>query len=329
MTRPENFSDLNIKEMIEEAFKKTRREIGQVNVLIAGRTGVGKSTLINEIFQGKMADTGQGRPVTQCTREITKEGIPLAIWDTRGLELKAFKETIDELEQLVISRAGETEVKKHIHVAWLCIHEDGRRVEDAEMELHKTLAKHMPVIGVVTKARADQGFRAEVQRLLPETRNVVRVRALGEKLDDGHVIQPMGLIELVEVTMEVIPDAVRRAFAAAQKASVEKKKSEAHKIVIAASGVAGAVGLAPIPFADATLLIPIQVTMLARISSAFGLELSTAFLSTLVATMAGAAGAAVAGRAIVANLLKFVPGGNLVGGMISAVTATTPHCYTR
>jgi len=49
-----------------------------VNILIAGRTGVGKSTLINAVFQGNFATTGQGRPVTQSTREIKKEGIPLS-----------------------------------------------------------------------------------------------------------------------------------------------------------------------------------------------------------------------------------------------------------
>ena len=178
----------------------------------------------------------------------------------------------------------------------------------------------MPVIGVITKARADQGFKAEVQRLLPETRNVVRVRALGEKLDEGHVLKPMGLIELVELTMEVIPDSVRRAFAAAQKASVEKKRSEARKIVVASAASAAAIGAVPIPFADAAILIPMQLGMLAGISSAFGLELSTAFLSTLVATIAGAGGAALAGRAIVSNLLKIVPASAVAGGAISAAT---------
>ena len=137
----------NIAEMAKKAIEEAIRERGQVNVLIAGRTGVGKSTLINSIFQGKLADTGQGRPVTTNTREIKKEGIPLAIWDTRGLEMAAYKETISELEKIVISRSQETDLKRHIHIAWLCVHEDGRRVEEAEIELHKTLAKHMPVIG--------------------------------------------------------------------------------------------------------------------------------------------------------------------------------------
>ena len=43
-----------IKEKLEEAYE----ERGHANVLIAGRTGVGKSTLINSIFQGNLATTG-------------------------------------------------------------------------------------------------------------------------------------------------------------------------------------------------------------------------------------------------------------------------------
>jgi uncharacterized protein (DUF697 family)/GTPase SAR1 family protein len=317
MAGPEDIAGI-AKKALEEAM----RERGQVNVLIAGRTGVGKSTLINAIFQGKLAATGQGRPVTQSTREITKEGIPLAIWDTRGLEMAAFRETIAELEALVASRSRETDAKRHIHVAWLCIHEDGRRVEDAEIELHKTLARYMPVLGVITKARADQGFRAEVQRLLPETRNVVRVRALAEELDEGHLLAPMGLVELVELTAEVLPEAFRRAFAAAQKASVQQKMKVAHHIVGVSATAAAAAGASPIPFSDAAVLVPIQIGMLAGISTAFGLELSTAFLSTLAAAAMGATGATFAGRAIVANLLKFIPGaGTLAGGAISGATA--------
>jgi predicted GTPase len=60
----------------EKAMEAALKQRGRVNIVIAGRTGVGKSTLINSIFQGRMADTGQGRPVTKETREITKEGIP-------------------------------------------------------------------------------------------------------------------------------------------------------------------------------------------------------------------------------------------------------------
>jgi uncharacterized protein (DUF697 family) len=304
------------------ALREAIRERGHMNVLIAGRTGVGKSTLINAVFQGKMADTGQGRPVTQNTREITKEGVPLTIWDTRGLEMAAFRDTLKELERLVTERSGDRDPTRHIHIGWLCIQEDGRRVEDAEIQLHRMLAKHMPVIGVVTKARSDGGFRAEVQRLLPEARNVLRVRALAEELDDGHTLPPMNLKELIELTSEVIPDGQRRAFAAAQKASLDYKKNISHGIVATAAVAAGAAGASPIPFSDAAILVPIQIGMLAGISATFGLELSKAFLTTLVSAAAGATGATFAGRALVANILKFVPGaGSVAGGVISATTA--------
>lgn len=314
--------DMNIGDIVKRALEDALKERGHMTILIAGRSGVGKSTLINAVFQGKMADTGQGRPVTRHTKEITKSGLPLTIWDTRGLEMAAFQETLDELEELVQDRSRSTDPKNHIHAAWLCIQEDGRRVEDAEVALHRMLARFMPVVGVITKARADQGFKNEVRRLLPQARNVVRVRAIEEVFDEGHSLPPMGLEELVSLTSEVIPEGQQRAFAAAQKASIAQKKKIAHRVVAGSTAGATAAGAVPIPFADAAILVPIQVGMLAGISAAFGLELSRAFLSTLVASAAGAGAATFAGRALIANILKFVPGmGTVAGGAISAATA--------
>ena len=313
----------NIVSMIKRSIHDATQEIGTVNVLIAGRTGVGKSTLINEVFQGRLAATGQGEPVTTETRRYTKKGIPLAIYDTRGLELKEYRQIIEELLEFVESKAKDEDFMQHIHVAWVCVSEGNRRVEEAERELHCRLAASMPVLGVITKAIFDDGFRAEVQRLLPEAKNVVRVRALSEHFDDSDVVlPPMGLNELVEATAEVIPDAVQRAFAAAQKASIELKKRKAHKVVVASVAAAAGAGAAPIPFADALILVPIQIGMLAGISATYGIEVSRALLSTLVASIAGAAGAAFLGRAVVSNLLKFVPGvGSVAGGAIAATAA--------
>ena len=111
----------------------------------------------------------------------------------------------------------------------------------------------MPVLGVVTKARSDQGFSAEVQRLLPEAVNVVRVRALRECFDDNAaILPPMGLNDLVDATAEIIPEAAQKAFAAAQKASIDLKKKAAHKVVVVAAASAAAAGAAPIPFAALT-----------------------------------------------------------------------------
>src|SRR3954453_1466557 len=96
---------LNLGNLAKHALEEALRERGHANVLVAGRTGGGKSPLINSVFQGNLATTGQGRPVTQNTREITKEGIPLSIFDTRGLEISAFSSTIGTLRDFVKKRS--------------------------------------------------------------------------------------------------------------------------------------------------------------------------------------------------------------------------------
>lgn len=310
------------KVLFEDLLKQAVHDRGHVNILIAGKTGVGKSTLINAVFQGEFAQTGHGRPVTKETREYTKSNIPLTILDTRGLENAAHDEVRAELDKLVRERSRMTDVNRHIHVAWICIQEDGRRVEDAEISLHEMLSRHMPVIGVVTKSRSDRGFRAEVQRLLPQCANVVSVRAVGETLDDGHTLAPFGLESLIKVNAEVLPEAVQRAFAAVQKVSEELKVNRARAIVAGSALTAGGVGAAPIPFADAAALVPLQVTMLTSIALVFGVEMSATTIATLVSAYVGSGGAVLAGRTLVANLLKLFPGaGSVVGGAISGATA--------
>src|SRR2546423_3881729 len=150
----ENF---NLGELVKKALDEALRERGHVNVLIAGRTGVGKSTLVNAVFQGDFATTGQGRPVTLATREITKEGVPLSIIDTRGLEMANYAASLAALTDFVAERKRDRDSNRHVHVCWVCVEEDLRRVEQAESDLARTMAEHVPVVGVITKARADRG----------------------------------------------------------------------------------------------------------------------------------------------------------------------------
>ncbi|EKA4523367.1 YcjF family protein [Vibrio metschnikovii] len=315
----------NIDKILNDALEKALKERGHINILIAGRSGVGKSTLINSVFQSSIAETGQGKPVTKNTREITKEGVPLTIFDTRGLEMKDFESTLSELERVIEDRCNDRDPNRHIHLAWLCIQEDGRRVEDAEIKLHDMVSKRVPLISVITKARSDQGFKQEVQSLLPQSKNVMRVRAITEYFDEEEGLPPllpMGLKQLIEVSSEVVPEGKRKALAAAQKANIDYSKSQAHKIVVGASTLATAAGASPIPMSDAAILAPIQVGMIAGITSVFGIELSKATLSTLVSSAIGVTGVSFAGRAIVSNILKCFPGvGTIAGGAISATTA--------
>ena len=317
-------ANFDFQKVLEDALKKAFEERGHVNILIAGRTGVGKSTLINAIFQGRFADTGQGRPVSTKIREINKKGIPLSIFDTRGLELEKFSDILQELKEFIKERRQEVNAKKHLHVAWICIDEGSRRVQEAEEHLVEMLSDYMPVIAVITKATSDKGFKTTVQDLLPKAKNVIRVRSIHEELDDGYIIQPMGLKDLVELTQDVVPEGFQRAFIAAQKVDIQAKKNKSHSIVVGCAASAASAAAVPIPFSDAMAIVPIQVAMLAGITATFGLSFNKSFLTALISSGVTTTGGTLAGRAIVSGLLKLVPGaGSAVGGVIAATTAAT------
>ena len=92
-----NFEEIIAMAKTELSKNKMHVENYDLNVLIAGSTGVGKSTLINTVFGKKVAITGQGAPITQ---QITKYSLEngLSIYDTKGLEMNA-----DSAKKLIIA----------------------------------------------------------------------------------------------------------------------------------------------------------------------------------------------------------------------------------
>lgn len=237
-----------------------------------------------------------------------------------------FQETLDEVRTFISQRSKDIDPQKHIHLAWVCILEDSRRVQEGETELVKILDDfNIPVIAIITKIRSkvsDQGFKSKVQEYLPTARNVVRVRALAEEDDDGGIKPPLGLETLIELSMGAVPEGQKSAFAAAQKVDLNIKKNQSHAIVATAALSAAGLAAVPIPFSDAVAIVPIQVGMLASITGVFGLSINKGFLATLISSITAGAGGSLAGRAIVSGLLKLVPGvGSVAGGAIASATA--------
>ena len=61
--------DTDLLKMVENTIKASKLQ--KFTVLVAGKTGVGKSTLLNSVFRGDIASTGKGTPQT---KSITKGG---------------------------------------------------------------------------------------------------------------------------------------------------------------------------------------------------------------------------------------------------------------
>jgi len=314
---------INVAEAIKSAYEKALRERGFVNVLVVGKTGTGKSTLVNTVFNDRIADTGQGRPITQHMRRYTKEGSPVSIYDTKGLEVAEYRSILDDLKAKVREINRSERHEDHVHVAWLCVAEGARRVEDAELELAAIMDElSVPLIVAITTAVSDQGFRTEVRDAFHSAANVVRLNSEPYVMDEGVVVPARGVDTLVDVTMEVVPKGQKTAFAAAQRIKIDHKVTRSRLAVGTAATAAAAAGATPIPFSDAVAIVPIQVGMIATVSAIFGLDLSTGFLTTLVTASLGSTSGTLAGRAVVGSLLKVIPGvGSVVGGSISAGVA--------
>ena len=101
--------------------------------------------------------------------------------------------------------------------------------------------------------------------------------------------------------------------------ALNEKAENAVAVAVAATAATGAI---PIPFADAPLLIGEQVTLMATICGIYGINVGKDGLKMLATTVIGAGGAAIVGKTVATNLLKFIPvAGSVAGGAISAGTA--------
>ena len=322
-------NDNSLEKLSQKTIDETIKELGNINILLCGKTGVGKSTLINAIFGGEFAKTGQGKPVTQTIEEIHKNGSPLTLYDSKGLECKEFKPILNDLEKFLNSKRNTNDITKQIHIAWICIDENSRRVEEAEKELSKLLKiKKVPFIIVITKAITDNGFKDEVSILMDIPKEkIIRVRAK-EQIVDGtdFIIPSIGLEELVKLTNELIPEGAKNAFAAAQKVDLKYKILKCQGAIGIGAAAAAALGAVPIPFSDCILLIPVQVTMLASISFFFDLKLDKGFLGSMISSVSGCSVATFSGTKLATKLIQFfkvVPGVGILADVINAGTAST------
>ena len=108
-------------ESFRAEFEAQARQLGRFNLAIFGKTGVGKSTLINAIFGEPVAATGIGEPVTQGSHLYLDKRGSLGVIDTRGIEIgRDDAELLKEVTKAVNQMRGKP-IEEQIHVAWYCV----------------------------------------------------------------------------------------------------------------------------------------------------------------------------------------------------------------
>lgn len=325
----------NFFEEFVKKFSQEMKEMGHANLIIAGKTGVGKSTLINAAFREDIAKTGIGTPVTDegDVRWYEKKDFPLRIYDTIGLELdeEKRKHSIEMIKKVCQDAKKSNDPDKFIHVMWYCVASDSDRLEKYEADYINSVSEEVDVVLVVTKSYRKKHSERLIRAIETDypglkVKNKVVVLAQDEHPEDCDEDEipkkAFGVDTLVEVTAQIVPESAQKAWCNAQKASVELKASRAQTLVITTAAASFGEGYIPLPFSDALALVPTQLAMLAGITAIFGISVSENLLKSIVTSLAGTAGATFAGRTIVSNLLKMIPGiGTALGGTISGATA--------
>jgi uncharacterized protein (DUF697 family)/GTP-binding protein EngB required for normal cell division len=306
--------------------------LGCFNLAVFGATGAGKSTLVNAIFGKDVADTGVGQSVTKGIEYHRRDDGFLGIFDSEGFETgSAGDQILDGLQSVVQTRRAGP-IDQQIHAAWYVVRWSDRRFEEAQAAFVRSLSDMgLPVLIVMTQVPTKDGeVHPHAQELAEYITGLnLPIRAGGapvltNALADSFTHAPeFGLSRLLDATYDVVPEAAQAALTAAQRLDVERKKKAVKAIINQAATVASGIGAVPIPFTDAALLVPNQVTMIARISAAYGLPPHRSRAMAIAGSLVLTGGATMAGRYAVTSLLKFIPGGAIAGSAISATVAAS------
>ena len=173
----ESYTNEQKVRMEEEEFNKQvdnldSNSLPPANIMVAGGTGVGKSTLLNAIFDSDLAATGSGKPVTAHINEYQNPDIPIHIWDTVGLEVDSekTKESISSIRQTIAEKSISQDQFDRIHAIWYCINSGSNRYQKAELGFIKDLHSiGVPFIIVLTQCIGDEdtvnAFEATIREM--------------------------------------------------------------------------------------------------------------------------------------------------------------------
>jgi len=303
----------------------------KITILVMGKTGVGKSTLINSVLKKEVALESMGGVGTKKMDIYEDESLSFRLIDTMGFELKSQnrRSVIQDIKKYMRVTTKKEDLDKCIDVIWYCTAAVSSRIEDTEIEELRKICKmwsNIPMIFVITKAYSEEeyiSFRNELEKKIseknPEDFNIFTYIPVVSK--DYMSSNLKGIDNLIETTNQISEMAFANSKKAMKNLDLKMKINEAHKIVVFFSFTNATVGAIPIPFADSPILVFSQTMMINKITNAFGIPFSKDKISSLVKTlMVNGPVSTVAKNAV--SYLKAIPGINVVGSAINAIVAS-------
>ncbi len=181
-----------------------------VNIVIMGKTGAGKSTIVNAILGEYKAKEGDGEAVTkenavyETVKTVSNQEYSFRLCDTVGLEIdeKITNKTINDIEKH-IDMVNVKKSEDDISLVWFCINSSSSRLENFEIDLMRKISfeREIPFIVVITQCYSEERGELEMElaKELPQN-NCIRILAKDLKSKIG-TFRATGLDKLIETSI--------------------------------------------------------------------------------------------------------------------------------
>lgn len=187
------------------------------NLLIMGKTGTGKSTLLNYVCGNQLAKTGTGKPVTEegiFDYLVSINNQEVKIFDSWGIEAGKVERWKVLIDKALKEHGVQKSMEDWFHSVIYCIQAGGLRVEDVDSEIIKKFLQdgyHLTI--VLTKAdQIDEDEEAVMKNtILKEVEGAVNAEKRGlinvistcaeEKKTRSGITKPFGKEDVIEAIL--------------------------------------------------------------------------------------------------------------------------------
>ena len=145
-----------------------KKELNRMNFMIIGSSGVGKSTLINQIFGEDLAEEGSGKRCTAIGKKYISKKVPfLTLYDSVGTEIgegHTLEDVQNDTLEEITKNLNINDPNEHIHCIVYCT--TSNRIFKDELKVilkirEKYDGKRLPIIIVFTRALDDEEVEAK------------------------------------------------------------------------------------------------------------------------------------------------------------------------
>lgn len=329
----ENFNYEQVKEEVKNSIKKP-------NILLCGATGVGKSSLVNDLFEldttaNDAAVIGNnGRPETRGVKRFTTDASTVNLYDSEGYEVgkvdlshedRYYQEIISYIDKLRNENPGVME--NHIHEVWYCVSAGNKRFFDIDKKIIETVQKkNVPVMVLVTKV--DDVDEDELNQLIYEIRravpavNIYTYSTMIDSSDEEIYKKYVQRSEIIKWAIDHLDESLQLGLLPAVKGCLQEKRETIIKVCVpnhVGMAVIAVVGssFVPVPFSDSVPLMGIQIKMAMSIFNAFNIN---ANVKNVVSDLVGTTLVSYIGKTVAAQIISWLPG---IGSVAKAAVNTT------